>query len=399
MFTEILVAIFVGVSCGIVTGLTPGVHINLVAAMLLSFSAFLLRHINPIALAVFVIAMSVTHTFLDNIPSIFLGAPEEANALGVLPGHRYLLKGYGLMAVKLTLVGSFGALVLSIALFPLFILIVRFGYPIIQSYMGYLLIATVGFMLWHETKRLWAFFIFLISGLLGLVTFNIPNFANPLFPMLSGMFGIATLIISLKDENRIPSQKYEQRIKIRRKTAISAILLGQFSGFITAVLPGLSASIAAVMSQQVDRKLGDHGFMVLIGSIGTVNFLLSMAALSVLDKARNGSIIAVRQLVGKVNTPLLLVFLCSALVAGGISVYLVLRIGRLFSVMITRVNYRKLVSGIILFVASLVAITTGLVGLLVLLVSTAIGILPAMARVSRTHAMGCIMVPVILYFL
>ncbi len=100
MFLEILLAILLGILAGIITGLTPGIHINLISVMLLSVSPVLLKYTNPIALAVFIIAMSVTHTFLDAIPSIFLGAPESATALGVLPGHRYLLKGYGLMAVS-----------------------------------------------------------------------------------------------------------------------------------------------------------------------------------------------------------------------------------------------------------------------------------------------------------
>ena len=399
MFLEILIAILCGVSCGVFTGLTPGIHINLIAVMLLSVSPLLLQYSHPIALAVFIIAMSVTHTFLDAIPSIFLGAPDSATALGVLPGHRYLLNGMGLMAVKLTLIGSFGAVLLSIILFPLFLPIVKYGYPLIKNYVGYFLIITAIFMILRDRKRLWAIFVFFLSGTLGLIVLNLPNFSNPLFPMLSGLFGISTLLISLNESQTLPVQKVEQRIKLKPAITIKALLSGQFSGFITAVLPGLGAATAAVISMQITRKLGDNGFMVLMGSIGTVNFILSMSTLWMLGKARNGSIIVVQELVEIINLKIIIIFLSATLIAGSISVFLVLKIGKLFSEFITKVNYQKLVIGIILFITFLVAIMTGWLGMIILIVSTAVGIIPAITKITRTHGMGFLLLPVILYFI
>ena len=398
MFAEMMLALLIGLSAGIITGLTPGIHINLISALLLASSPLLLQYFSPISLAIFIIAMSVTHTFLDSIPSIFLGAPEASTALGVLPGHRYLIKGYGLMAVKLTLVGSFGALLLSIFLFPIFLPIVKYGYPMIKGYIGYLLLITAVFMILRDRKKLWAIFVFILSGILGIIVLNIPNFDNPLFPMLSGMFGISTLIISLKDSQSLPEQKHEQRIKLKKGTTLKALFSGQFSGFITAVMPGLGAATAAVISMQITRKLGDNGFMVLMGSIGTVNFILSIATLWMLEKARNGSIIAVQQLVPTAGKEVL-IYLASALIAGSIAVFLTLKIGKLFCKMITNLNYRKLVAGVILFITILVVLMTGWLGTLILIVSTAIGLIPAITKITRTHGMGCLMLPVMLFFL
>ena len=47
MLLEILIAIVLGCLAGIITGLTPGIHINLVALLVLSFSAFLLEITSP----------------------------------------------------------------------------------------------------------------------------------------------------------------------------------------------------------------------------------------------------------------------------------------------------------------------------------------------------------------
>ncbi len=399
MFLEILLAIALGVSAGIFTGLTPGIHINLVSLLVLSAAPFLSRFFPLPALACFIIAMSVTHTFLDSIPSIYLGAPDSDQALGVLPGHRYLLAGHGYTALKLTVIGSFGALILSVLFFPFFIPVVKYGYAFISDYIGYILLAVVLFMILRDHKKLWALLVFSLSGVLGLIVMNIPGFDNPLFPMLSGLFGISTLIISLNGNESMPEQKAEEELRLPGKLALKALFSGQLSGFLTAVLPGVGAATAAVLSLQITRNLGDKGFMILTGSINTVNFILSMVTLYVLEKARNGSIIVVQKLMESITLSHILLFLCATAVAGGASVFLTLKIGKIFSRLISRISYRKLILGIILFVTLLVFLLTGWLGLLVLVVSTAVGLIPAIVKVTRTQGMGCIMLPVMLYFL
>lgn len=399
MFAEIAIAMLLGIGFGIITGLTPGVHINLVSVLMVSSSPALLQYFPVISLGVFIIALSVTHTFLDTIPSIFLGAPDSDNALGVLPGHRYLLKGQGLTAVKLTVIGCFGATILSIALFPLLLPFVKTFYPYLEKYIGHILVVVSIFMITRDRKRGWALFVFALSGIFGLLVFSVPDFKDPLFPMLSGMYGISTLIISYIGEEHIPEQKYDDKIKIDRKKCCQAIAGGEISGFITAVMPGLGGSTAAVISLQLFRKLGDSGFMILMGAIGTVNFVLSLVALSALNKARNGGIIAIQQLMDNVTMQHIIVFLIVALIAACAAVFLTLKISRVFCKLVSVVDYKKLIVSVILFVVFLVIILTGLTGLCILIISTAIGLIPAIVKVTRTHSMGCLILPVIIYFL
>ncbi|MDP2908814.1 MAG: tripartite tricarboxylate transporter permease, partial [Nanoarchaeota archaeon] len=130
MFFEILLAILVGCFFGIFTGLIPGVHINLVSLIVVTAAPVLLQYTSPVVLAVVIISMAITHTFLDNIPSIFLGAPEDDTVLSVLPGHRLLLQGKGFEAVMLTVFGSLCALGMAVALVPVIIPLVSIGYPL-----------------------------------------------------------------------------------------------------------------------------------------------------------------------------------------------------------------------------------------------------------------------------
>lgn len=398
MFLQIIVALFIGMGAGIITGLTPGIHVNLVSVFCVSISPWLLEFVHPLSLGCFIISLAVTHTFLDNIPSVFLGAPDSDTALGVLPGHRYLLKGLGLMAVKLTTVGSYGGLVLSFLLFVPLIPVVKYGYPLLQDYIGWIILIVVVFMILREKRMIWAIVIFSMSGLLGVLTFGIPNVYEPLFPLFSGLFGVATLLYSLFESETLPVQKDEERIQLDGKLTVKALFAGEFAGFITAIMPGLGGSTAAVIGIQFVKKLGDHGFMILMGAINTVNFCLSLVALLVLDKARNGAIVSLQKILSP--TPFMIaVFVVVGLIAGSLSVFLTLKCARLFAQLVKYVNYKKLVVSIILFIVIMVAVLCGWKGLLILVVGTAVGLLPAIVKISRTHTMGCLLVPVMIYFL
>ena len=277
--------------------------------------------------------------------------------------------------------------------------VVRYGYPLIENYIGYLLLAVAFFMIIRDKSRLWALIIFLLSGTLGLIVLSMPNLSNPLFPMLSGLFGISTLIISLLRKESLPKQVLVKKTPLDKSKTIKALISGQVSGFLTAVLPGLGAATAAVISLQFTRKLGDHGFLILIGAINTVNFTLSLLTLLVLDKARNGAVITIQKLVENIALPHILLFLCTALIAGGTAFILGIFISRGFSSLITKINYKALVIGIITFIFILTIILCNPVGLLILIISTAIGIIPPEKGLPRIHSMGCLLVPIISYFL
>src|SRR3989344_9436970 len=189
MFLEFLIAALLGILAGIFTGLTPGIHINLVSLLVVSSSAYLLDFVSLQSLGVFIISMAITHTFLDVLPAIFLGAPNEATALGVLPGHKLLLQGMGYEAVKLTVIGSLFSLILAILLFPLLIIVFPLIYEDIRPYIGFILIIVVIYMILIEKgldKKFWALVVFMVSGILGILTLTMPNLKQPLFPLLSG---------------------------------------------------------------------------------------------------------------------------------------------------------------------------------------------------------------------
>ena len=105
MIIEFILALLLGILAGTISGITPGIHINLIAIFLISVSNFFLSYTSPMVLVIFIVAMSICHSFLDFIPSIFLGAPEDGTELSVLPGPEMLKKVQGFQAVHLASVG------------------------------------------------------------------------------------------------------------------------------------------------------------------------------------------------------------------------------------------------------------------------------------------------------
>src|SRR3989338_2995317 len=400
MFLEVAIALLLGIGTGIITGITPGLHVNLVSVIVLSLSGVLLYFTSPIVLGVYIIALAITHTFLDALPSIYLGAPDEAQALNVLPGHRLLLKGEGHNAIVYTTLGALGSLLLGIILFPVFIWSMKRVAPLVQGIMGYLLAGIIIFMISREKgKRLKSLVAFLLAGALGLLVLTaLPNLRQPLFPLLSGLFGFSILLTSLMQKSSIPVQKIKAPLTISNKNITKSVSTASGMGFIAAFLPGFGSSQADILGTNIVGDIGDEGFLALVGGINTANMLISIGTAYALDKARNGAIVVVKELIGSIGFQEMLVFLGAALVAGGIATILTLLLSKVFAKHITRVNYQYLIGSIIGFIVLLTFMFDGFIGLTILATATAIGLLTSFWGVGKNHLMGCLILPVILFF-
>ena len=407
MFIGLLTATLVGILFGTFTGLTPGVHINLVSVIVLNLSGWLVG-VPPLHLAVFIISMGITHTILDAVPSTFLGCPDEDKVLSALPAHRLLLQGRGKEAIKLFTLGSLVCLVLTAILVMLTLRFIPAIYEFLKPLIGFILVFVVVFMILKQKEpesMFWCLALFLISGILGLIVLNMHSLKQPLLPMLSGLFGISGLLISMFEKVSIPEQKDSEdsysadEKKNEKKNTLKALGAGTLAGSVAGFFPGLGSAQAAVLGQQLTGEIGDKGFLVLVGGIGTVNFIFSVATTYAIDKARNGAVAVVLELLKSITFDHMLIFIAAALIAGALSAFLAVYISRFFARIIVKIDYAALCSAIIIFVGILVAAFSGLIGVIVMMVSTAVGLLAPLLNIPRNNAMGCLLLPVILYFL
>jgi len=399
MISHLLLAILTGILAGTVTGIIPGIHVNLISVILISISPLLLNHTSPYALALFIIAMSITHTFLDIIPSIFLGAPNEDTALAVLPGHKLVLEGKGYEAIRLATIGSLLSLLFGIMVFPALIFIVPRIYTYIQPVIGYLLVFVVLFLLLRESTPYKAGLIFLISGILGYTVLQFPNLHNPLFPLLSGIFGISILINSLFEEAALPTQYITDQIHLGRATTLKSIGAASLSGWLTSMFPGIGPAHAAIISKTFFPSMDSLAYIVVIGGINTVNFLFSLVTFYTINKARNGAVIAIQELTNTIPLSFLLIIVAAVLLIAGLATLLTLTIAKCFAFIMNKINYQLLCITIIISILFLTIYLSNLIGLFILIISTALGLFTHVLNVKKSHAMGCLLLPVIIFFL
>src|SRR5512137_2785109 len=194
---EILLGACIGIALGTISGIIPGVHANTLAGLLLSFQVVLLSFFGPLVLAGALFAALITHTFVDAVPSTFLGIPEADTSLAVLPAHALCLEGNGEEAVRVAALGSSCAMIISVPLSVLCFLLLPALQPYFDWWIGILLIASVGYMIVMSEAPGWALAIFTVSGALGAFALHytflswhtLAGGSAILMPLLTGLFG------------------------------------------------------------------------------------------------------------------------------------------------------------------------------------------------------------------
>lgn len=244
---------------------------------------------------------------------------------------------------------------------------------------------------------MWAFFIFLLSGVLGIAVLS-SQLKEPLFPLFTGLFGISMLLLGLKNKVKIPKQKFTEA-KIKTRQIFKAVLTSLVSGSIVSMLPGLGNAQAAILGSSIVKDKDPKCFLIMVGGINTVNFIISFISILILDKARNGSIVAVSKLLETFTMDHLILFIVVSLISGGLSVLVTIKLSKVFSDLIPKINYQKLSLAIIIGITLAVVILSGFLGFLVLITATSLGMIPQFKNIGKNHLMGSLLLPVILYFL
>jgi putative membrane protein len=388
----------IGICCGTFTGLAPGIHINLIAAILVS-SISKIQFISPISAVIFIVSMSITHTFLDFIPSIFLGAPEEDTFLSILPGHEMFLKGRAQEAIIYALYGSLSAIIALIVFIPLFLLFLEPIYDIMYATIPFILIFISSYLILRDEKIFLSFFTFLLSGTIGLLTFNLPV-KEPLLPLLTGLFGVSGIIISISSEKPNVKQKIIpiNKIKLSKSEFLKSFVPSSLVAPFLAFLPGISSSHAATIASEIVPQ-EKKGFLFMMGSINTIIMALTFITVYVIGKTRSGSAAAIKDIIPNLSKSDLTFIILTILISCFIAFFLGIKISEIFSSMINKINYKFLTLSILIFLFIINIIFSNLLGILVLITSSAIGIYTIQSGARRINLMGALILPVILFYI
>ena len=397
MLIEILLFLLLGIIIGIFTGLIPGVHINLVGSLIVSSSFAVFLNINPIYIVVFIVSMSITHVFVDFIPSIFLGAPESGTELSVLPGHEMLARGLGFQAVRLAALGCLiGILIFILMVFPLSLLSKFFlSLEFFEKIIAVVLIAiSLGVIFSERNKSLLAFLAFVLSGVLGLIVLNL-DLREPLVPLLTGLFGASSVILSIKSKTKIPRQNISQRLKIKKHNPILAsIIFSPLSLF----FPALSSGQIAVIGNQF-FKSDKKEFLFMLGIINVLAMSFSFLGLFLIEKTRTGSAAVIKQLIGVPQVNVFILIISVILVSGTLAFFITNILSKKFLSVLEKIEYTKVSYAVLVIIGLITLVVSGFFGFVVLLAATATGIYCISLGVSRINMMGCLLLPTIVFYL
>ena len=291
-----------GSGFGLFTGLVPGIHVNTLASVLLMaypgleifLSGTIPQEQVPIAICSVIMSASVVHSYVDFVPSVFIGAPDAEDAVSVLPGHRLLLKGQGMKAVRAAAVGSLIGCSVAIAVaVPLQMAMTGDTYEYIDGLTKIVLVLVSLILLYNEMRKghlIMGIVGFVLSGILGYAVMRLPIPCEGLFgegtllmPMLTGLFGLPVMLES-DSGHPFPKQKDDKKDPVGPIPGFKGVLMGVVAGW----FPGITSTVGATVSSTIMPDKSPEQFISTVASIGTVTTVLSLVTLSISGGGRSG---------------------------------------------------------------------------------------------------------------
>lgn len=417
MNAELLILVIVfslaGAALGTFSGLVPGIHVNTLAAMLLisypllndSLTHYVPYEYVPVMIASYIVSAAVVHSFVDFVPSVFLGAPDPDEVMNILPGHRMLMDGKGMEAVRSAAIGSVvGTAVAVAASVPMQFLISWGMREYLDGISLAVLISVVIILLLSERGCgiVIASALIILSGVLGyLCMFICPEpegilpAGNMLFPLLTGLFGMPAMILSLRNGD-IPQQRDADIPPVDHVPGIKGAVTGCAVGW----FPGITATAGAVIAGMFFPEDDPKRFISLVASIGSASSVFALVTLSMTGNGRTGAVLAVGEVLGGsisgAGNAVFLLMLLSVAVASFLGYHITIASGKVLSRIMRGRDMRSVNKMVIIAVCVLVFLMTGPVGIAVLLASAVLGFVPTAANIGRVHLTGCLIIPVIL---
>ena len=111
--------------------------------------------------------------------------------------------------------------------------------------------------------------------------------------------------------------------------------------------------------------------------------------------------VAVKEILGtdSLDLSVLLLFFAAMVLTALFSYFSTVWIGNNAHHFLKKIDYNRLCAGVLIGLTLIVVLFTGFFGLFIFIISTPIGMLASFMNVRKSHAMGVILLPVILYFL
>lgn len=404
-------------------GCLPALHVYNVAMLLIVFH----EHVSqtsfgsdPCILMPFLMGLIVGWAMLNTVPAVFLGAPDESAMLMVFPTQKYLMQGRGYEATMLTGLGALGGAICLILIAPLLPTLLPIARNVLSPHLFWLLALIIAYMVMSEfprggdrgptrLARFWDAWKSLLAGILTLLLAGWLGFIlmrrapvgvtfefSKIMPAFVGLFGIPWVLQNIASGTEIPQQFRPRFIDATPFIAFRGITAGFLGGFFAAFFPIVTGGIGGLLAGHATAQNDERAFIISQGSSKFVYYVGAFVLFFVpaANLARGGLGHMIRTLYIPRTTGEFLMILGAMAIASALAFLMLGLIARFIIWLIQRINYRYL-SWLTLFIMLVLVLTmTGWGGLLITVVSTAIGLIPVVFHARRSHCMGVLLLPI-----
>ena len=384
-------ACMLGIISGIFTGLIPGIHPNTV--IFTSLPLYLSTSIGQGIYVSFVTGLSVSHTFHDFLPAIFLSTPDAEAALSVVAAPKMVEKGKGLEAFLYTVRGGLTSiLVITLLAVPLF-LYMQEAYSFIPGFMHYILVFFLLYVLLHSDTLKRSLLVVVFSGALGVIAFqsNI-NQQFVLIPIFSGLFAVPGIASMLGEKFQIPEQNSPDQSLLKFS---SSGVAGTLAGLLAGTIPGIGAAVSTSFMTPLMEE-SKKSFLTAMGAVNTSDIIFSLISLALIGRARSGVSVAL-QAISQPSTSQIMVFMLLSVFSVLVSVPVALKVAERYQSLLQRFEVGKVLYAVLATILLVTVSLTGAGGLLLLLASSCIG-MAAMRFDERKVCMAVLILPSIFSF-
>jgi len=289
--------------------------------------------------------------------------------------------------LKTVLVSCLLAALFSFVLFYPSLNLFPFIYGLLQPYMKYIVLVLASVLVLKSRKRLHALAVFAAAGILGYFALN-SGVYDPFMPLFSGLFAVGTLL-TMK-QSKTPEQKPEEPFK---NILILYIMLGVFFGLFADILPGISSPSQMAVFMGFAVPMNSLAYLSTISSISISEAMFSLSTHVSIDKSRIGTTAWLSEFMDIEQNILLLLalFLFSAAVAA-LFLFCIRKKIASFAVL----NSRPIALVFLVYLFIVAALLNGYIGILILVLSSALGWVTVKLGVERIQLMGAVIVPTLL---
>ena len=356
-----------------VLGVIPFLHTNTILAFL------------PEASPLLVVVLAFCHLPFESLPAVFFGVPSAGHGLNALPAHQLVRQGHARAALDAVLVGIVGGTVSALALGVAFWFLGAGFYRGIKPLTEWLLLAVLVVVWFSDGWRLRHAAAFAMFGALGFFTFDLP-LREPLFPLLSGLFGIPAVLYGGRVEGRVAGPPGA----VPFWALASGGVLGAFSVFLPALSPSLLGSIALLIV-----PAGALTVVGLLSAISSSRLFFDFLGVWVLRTARSAPTVALQD--AALSPADGVILLAVGLVGLLASVACVVVLARTWPDAARRLRPDVLSGALLLLALAGAWALDGGWGLFVLSWATAASLVALRQRIPRKYALGALVLPALVH--